>query len=326
MSNMKLEKDEIINYIADTLDIEIAARQWGGATHLPFFLTDGYAFRMVRLDDIDCLFVKPKEEFPTLPALKKHLTKIAEQTDCPLVLEIDTLQARQRSALISARIPFVVNGNQLYLPFIGAALQERYTKRSERSETLSPTAQLALFSYLYQGEREMYANGLAERLGVSAMQVTRAIRQLVALKLVTTRKAGVRIVIAGTEGGSALLHKAKPHLLNPVRRRFYIAKDAMPPNLPFAGLSALAEYTALNPPDVATYAFAGKANELPATDTLVDVDTQTEIEVWRYSPTLLSAREDLPDPLSLYMTLADGDARIELAKNELLAEIWGKDG
>jgi hypothetical protein len=119
-----------------------------------------------------------------------------------------------------------------------------------------------------------------------------------------------------------LFDNAKPHLLNPVRKQFYVEKDILPPGLPLAGLSALSEYTMLNPPNTATYAFDGKVNELPWTDTLVDADAQAEVEVWRYSPTLLSAKDGLPDLLSLWATLADGDARIEIAKDELLTEIW----
>jgi hypothetical protein len=78
----------------------------------------------------------------------------------------------------------------------------------------------------------------------------------------------------------------------------------------------------LNPPNVTTFAFVGGVNALQGTDTLVDADAQAEIEIWRYSPTLLTAKEHLPDLLSLWATLADDDTRIEIAKDELLAKIW----
>lgn len=317
-----------MNYIAETLGITVAAEPWDGAARLPFYLTDAYTFQIVTLGSVRCLFVKPKNELAALPAVKKHLAKITERTKAPLVLDSDSLNARQRKALIAARIPFIVEGNQLYLPFLGAALQERYVNRQKRSETLSPTAQLILFRYLYQGKCAMYMSGLAEALGVSAMQITRAVKQLAALELITTRKDGVRVVMAGTDDGSALFDRAKPHLLNPVRKRFYVDKEALraadgsAQNLPLAGISALAEYTMLNPPRLATFAFAGGVNALPGTDTLVDAKAQAEVEVWRYSPTLLSAQSGLPDLLSLWTTLADGDARIEIAKDELLAKIW----
>jgi DNA-binding MarR family transcriptional regulator len=311
-----------MNYIAETLGIRVFAEPWSGASLLPFYLTDIYSFQIVTLGEVRCLFVKPAAELAALPAVKKHLTKIAEHARAPLVLYPDSLNARQRKALIAAQTAFVVEGSQLYLPFLGVALQERYANRRERRETLSPTAQMVLFHYLYQREAGMYIGGLAELLGVSAMQITRAVRQLAALELFTAHKDGVRIVVAGTENGSALFVKATPHLLNPVRRRVYADKTALPPNLPFAGLSALSEYTMLNPPSAAVYAFNGKVNELPGTNALVDADAQAEVEVWRYPPTLLPGKDGVPDPLSLWVTLADGDARVEIAKEELLAGVW----
>jgi DNA-binding MarR family transcriptional regulator len=218
----------------------------------------------------------------------------------------------------------VVDDNQLYLPFLGAALQERYVNRPQNADMLSPTAQLVLFHCLYQNEREMYISGLAELLGVSAMQITRAVKQLAALGLIITRKDGVQIVIAGTDGSSILFEKAKPHLLNPVRKRFYVDNDALPPNLPFAGETAHGEYTMLAPPRMTVRAYDGKIGDLQGTDTLVDLDMQTQVEVWRYSPTLLSRKVGVADPLSLWAAITnetDGP-RLDMAKEELLAEIW----
>jgi DNA-binding MarR family transcriptional regulator len=311
-----------MDYIADTLGIKVSAGPRGSMANLPFYLVDAYACQLVTLGGMKCLFVKPKGELAALSSVKRHLAKIAEQTDAPLVLDLIEMNARQRKALIAAHIPFVVEDNQLYLPFIGVVLQERYISRQAPSEVFSPTAQLVLFRYLYQDESEMYTSELAKLFGLSVMQITRAVKQLASLGLITTRKDGVRIVIAGTESGSALFDKAIPHLLNPVRKKFYVEQDALPPNLPFAGVSALSEYTMLNPPNITTFAFDGKVNELHGTAMLVDADAQAEIEVWRYPPMLLSQKDNLPDPLSLWATLADDDARIEIAKGELLAEIW----
>jgi DNA-binding MarR family transcriptional regulator len=266
--------------------------------------------------------VKPKAELAALPTVKKHLSKIAESAETPLVLDLGGVNARQLKALTTARIPFVVEGYQLYLPFIGAMSRERYVSHFKQSETLFPAAQLVLFRYLYQGEREMHTGGLAELLGLSAMQISRAVKQLAALGLMTTRKHGVKIIIEGTENGSSLFHKAKPHLMNPVRKKFYVEQDILPVDLPLVGVSALSEYTMLNPPTVTAFAFEGKVNELPGTATLVDTETQAEIEVWRYSAILLSKKANLHDPLSLWVTLGDDDARIEIAKDELLAGIW----
>jgi DNA-binding MarR family transcriptional regulator len=309
-----------MKYIANTLGIEIAYEPWDAA--LPFYLADSYTFQSAKLGDTPCLFIKPKGELAALNVVKKHLLKIAEVAEAPLVLEIEALNARQRKSLIASRIPFVADGVQLYLPFIGAVLQERYPAMKPQSKTLMPTSQMLLFRYLYQKERELYASGFAELLGVSAMQITRAVKQLVSLELLTTRKDGVQIVLAGVETGAALFEKARPYLQNPVCKRLYIEKDALPPCLPFSGVSALAGYTMLNPPNLTTYAYDGKAEDLSGTNMLVDADAQAEVEFWRYSPAKLSAKDNHADPLSLWTTLPDGDPRTEIAKDELLAEVW----
>jgi DNA-binding MarR family transcriptional regulator len=220
-----------------------------------------------------------------------------------------------------------VDGNQLYLPFLGVALQERYLNPGKRFETLSPSAQLVLFDYLYLGEQEIYTTGLAKLLRVTAMQITRAVRQLASLELITTRKDGVQIVIAGTERKAALFDKAKQHILNPVRKLFYVDNEVLPPNLPFGGETALGEYTMLAPPQTTVYAFKGKISDFPGTDRLVDCDTLSKVEIWRYSPTLLSPKNNFADPLSLWAAITndDDDPHLDIAKDELLASIWRKE-
>jgi DNA-binding MarR family transcriptional regulator len=315
----------IVKYIAETLGIKVVADDapWAGESKLQYFLTDAYEFTLVTLGEVRCLFAKPKGELAAVSSVKKHFGIIAEHADVPLVLDSPAINAKQRKALIAARIPFVVEGNQLYLPFLGAALSERYVNRPQNSDTLSPTAQLVLFRYLYQNEREMYISGLAEFFGVSAMQITRAVKQLAALGLIATRKDGVQIVIAGTDSGFALFGKAKPHLLNPVRKRFYVDNGALPPNLPLAGETALGEYTMLAPPQITVYAYDGKVGDLPGTDTLVDRETQSQVEVWRYSPTVLSRKDGVADQLSLWAAITSGgDPRLEMAKDELIEGIW----
>jgi hypothetical protein len=140
------------------------------------------------------------------------------------------------------------------------------------------------------------------------------------LGLITTRKDGVQIVIAGTANAADLFDKAKPNLLNPVRKWFYVDNDALTPNLPLAGETALGEYTMLAPPRMTVRAYDGKIGDLQGTDTLVDLDAQTQVEVWRYSPTVLSRKVGVADPLSLWAAITNetDDPRLEMAKEELL--------
>jgi len=260
----------------------------------------------------------------TLTAIKKHIANIRKAEPLPIVLELSDMNARRRKSLIEARIPFVVPQHQIYLPFLGVSLNERYTSVKNPNEILMPSSQLLFFYYLYHNEPDLHTRETADVLGFSAMQISRAIKQLTALNLVSTWKDGVRIVISSQESRSELFEKAKRNLLNPVNKRVYIELNDLPKGLPFAGYSALSEITMLSGSPIKTFAFFGKSSDLAGTDMLVDNVEQAEVEIWRYDPLLLSRHLGVIDTLSLIASLlTDGDERVEQSINELLKTMWG---
>ena len=313
-----------MKYITDTLGIETNTEPWEAADRLPYYLIDRYDFKKAALDGVVCLFMQPKGEPDTLTNIKKHIANVRRAESLPIVLELDGMTARRRKSLVDARIPFVAPGCQIYLPFLGIALIERYTSVKPPAETLMPSAQLLLFHYLYQKEPELRAGETADLFNLSVMQISRAIKQLTALSLVTMRKDGVRTVISRKESRRGLFEKAQPYLLNPVRKRIYVERSDLPAGLLLAGYSALSELTMLGGSATDTFAFFGKAGELTGSDTLVDNAAQVEVEVWRYDPALLTKRPSVVDTLSLIASLnPGGDERVEQSIDELLNTLWG---
>lgn len=314
-----------MDYISATLGIEIKSRSWDGEGALPYYLIDRYGFTQVTLGGIPCLFMKPTGEPDTLSNIKKHMANVQKSTPLPIVLELESMVARRRKSLIESRIPFVSPQCHIYLPFMGIALQERYATVTAVAKTLMPSAQLLLFYYLYKDAAELYTNETAEIFNISPMQISRAIKQLTALGLVSTRKDGVRTVISSEECGAALFEKAKPYLLNPVRKRIYVERTELPANLPLTSYSALSELTMLGGAQAESFAFYGKRSAVTGTPTLVDNDTQAEVEIWHYNPTLLSENPATVDALSLAVSLSfDDNPRVEQSVNELLSSVWRK--
>lgn len=312
-----------MNYVAKTLGIDINIEPWSGAERLPYYLTDRYEFKKAILDGIPCLLIKPKGELDTLTAIKKHITRVRETEPLPVVLDLDGITARRRKSLIEAHIPFVAPACHIYLPFLGVALNDRYTSTKGPNETLMPSSQLILFYYLYQNKPELPAGETANIFGISAMQVSRAIKQLTALDLVQARKDGVRIIISSKERPRDLFEKAKPHWLNPIRKKLYVEYAEFPSGLPLSGYSALSELTMLGSTSTETFAFFGKVDALTGSDALVDNATQAEVEIWRYDPALLSKRPGVVDALSLVVSLPpDDDPRVEQSIDELLSKVW----
>jgi len=313
-----------MKYITETLGIKANIEPWKIADKLPYYLIDRYDFKKVILDGVVCLFMKPKGEPDTLTAIKKHIAKVREAEPLPVVLELEVMTARRRKSLIEARIPFVAPKCQIYLPFLGVALNERYTSVKIPGKTLMPSSQLLLFYYLCQNEPEIRAGETADIFNLSAMQISRAIKQLTTLGLISVRKDGVRMVISGKERRRDLFERAKPYLLNPVRKRIYVERVELPKGLPLAGYSALSELTMLGGQSTETFAFFGKASALTGTDMLVDNTAQAEVEIWRYDPLLLSSHPSVVDALSLVASLPfSGDERVQQSIDKLLKTLWG---
>jgi len=230
---------------------------------------------------------------------------------------------RRRDSLIKAHIPFVAPQCHIYLPFMGAALSERYASTRIVSETLMPSSQLLFFHYLHQHKPELHTAEAIDILSVSAMQITRAVRQLSELGLISTKKDGVRTVIFSNEQKSDLFERAKPHLLNHARKKVYTEHAKLIGGLPMSGYTALSKLTMLGSSELRTFAFYGKVNAPVGTDILIDTMAQAEIEIWHYEPTLLSKNPKIVDVLSLIASLeVNDDVRTEQAIDELLSDLW----
>ena len=313
-----------MKYVTDALGVEIKIEPWLGTGRVPYYLVDRYEFSKAALDGVPCLFMKPKGELDTLSAIKKHIAKIHETEPIPVVLDIGGMTARRRKSLIGAHIPFVAPHCQIYLPFLGIALSERYTTEQTTRETLMPSSQLLLLHYLYCDETDIQVGETAGVFGISAMQISRAVRQLTALSLVNARKDGVRTIMSSETRRHELFERAKPYLLNPVRKKIYVEYADLPNGMPLSGYSALSELTMLGGSETETFAFYGKSGDINGTDTLVDNTSQAEVEIWRYNPILMSKKQGIVDSLSLAAALSsDDDPRVEQSIDELLSKVWG---
>jgi len=125
-----------MKYIKNTLGIEVIFEPWDGMNKLPHYLNDRYIIKKMTLGGVNCLFMKPKGELDTLTAVKKHIINVEKVEPLPIVLELDSMTARRRKSLIDARIPFVAPECHIYLPFLGIALNERYSSTKTPGKNL----------------------------------------------------------------------------------------------------------------------------------------------------------------------------------------------
>lgn len=305
---------------------------------LPYYMTD--AFELAELDLVDhpVVLAIDKQAYRSPAEAEQLIRKLGEVIGSPAVYVTDTLTSYERKRLIERRVPFLVPGNQLYLPGLGMDLREHFRRSTDRQK-LSPSAQAVLLAILQHPAWtiELTASEIASKLDYTPMTASRAARELAAAGLVELTKApgGQTITLTGAPKDTWEL--ALPLLRSPVQRVVYAKLFAfLPPpagvnDVVSAGTSALARHSMLATESTAVFACSRDTWQvlkkwvqvLPHPDGNTD-----ELQIWSYPPTLKKDPSNSmtvaeADPLSLYLSLRDmDDPRVQSALDELLDKTW----
>ncbi|WP_122642353.1 MarR family transcriptional regulator [Luxibacter massiliensis] len=312
-----------MDILIDVLGMNVIYTQWNKKKKLPFYLAAGYDFQKAEIDGCFCLLIYPKEDLPTLPALKKQIQRIQQVENIPVVIQVKSMSTFRRKSMIENKIPFIIEEKQVYLPFIAAYLQEKADTEINTKEKFMISAQVLFLMYIYQKSEKFYLADATRQLPYSAMTITRAAKQLEESSLFYVRKEGVNKILSSKFSKKELYEQAKPSLSSPIVKRGFLNKGNLTREMLLAGTSALAEKTMLNnevPIDYAVDKKACDSKELQ--NELIDPYKQISIEIWKYPPQLF-AKENMVDTISLALSLEDErDERIEKAVDEMLDELW----
>ena len=313
-----------MEYLEKVLGINVAYEE-AMVRHLPNFINTRYRLQIVSLNGKKVIFAYPKTELEQIETLKKHIVRIPQSEDLPVVLIPEQITSRQKEYLIREKIPFVVEDKQIYLPFMAVYLQERCSAEKFLREELLPSAQMLFLHFIYNGAKELTTSQAAKHLNLTPTSISRASKQLVELGLLQTKKVGVQKILFAEGTPREVFQNAEKQLVNPVKRTVYVSKESIGAELLRSGYSALAEYSMLNAPSVECYAAEKIShwNEI-TTNSLQDSKTQVAVEMWRYDPRKLS-NEKAVDKLSLALALRDdADERVEEAVEKMLDDLWRK--
>jgi len=327
---MEARLGPLIAYINEILGLRVLPQAWNKAADLPLFLKERYQFYHIELLSINCVIVADVDTGEQTPAaIEKHFIQLAAKTDGFFIYFCETISRYNRKRLIERKIPFVIPGNQMYLPFLGVDLHEYFHSIRRRSEKLSPAAQRLLL-YLLQ---KKYIEGvnpvkMAELLGYTTMTMTRAFQELESVGIGRHKKVGKNKMLYLTEDKKTLWEKALPYLQSPVQKRLYVRRldeaDDFPYLFSLAGQSALANMSMIAEPNIPTYAIQGRmwAGHIrrqfevlphPEPDAI-------ELELWSY-PVRLPEKENIADGLSLFLSLMDNtDERVQGALSDIQKE------
>jgi DNA-binding MarR family transcriptional regulator len=315
--------DEVATYVEETLGAKIAPTPWP-ERRLPHFLKENYAFYIVEFSGVTILLMLAHGTGPAPAALRKHIGLLRSKWDGHVVYITPTLTAYNRKRLVEQKVPFIVPGNQMYLPMEGIDFREHFRRQQQTQDVLSPSAQLLLLHLLLHPPRDVITpKDAAARMSYSAMTMTRAFNELEAAQLVRVTPQGKERHLRLGDEPKEVWARAQPLLSSPVKRVLCIRWATPKPPGHRAGLTALAESSMLAAPLRPSHALSRKrwtalrrehhAVEIPAED-----PDALELQIWSYAPEYL-ARDNRVDPLSLYLSLRESDdERIAASLDELM--------
>jgi hypothetical protein len=320
-------------YIHEVLGATVQKfRPWARESELPYFLRDAFHFHELDLLGHPVLLaIDRKPDKPLLGEIRIQLNKVRTLAGQPVIYVTGVLASYERRRLIEQKVPFIVAGNQLYLPDLGIDLREYFRRRSPTGDaTLSPSTQAMLITALLRRpwHAEWQPSVVATELGYTPMTLSRVIKELTGADIAVPYAVGRSRWLRMERPPQQIWEQARPLLRSPVKRTVWV-HHAEPfvggqPKL-LAGLSALASHSMLAAPQWPIYALSPDQWKAASQAGIAELPEPTpgacEWQLWAYSPTLLPGTNSV-DPLSLILSLQDNpDERIQLALDELKEQL-----
>lgn len=315
-------------YLKDNIDNNITIKPWKSLNELPLFLKKAYTFYEMEILSKTCILLEVSDDMPGVEVLQKHINRIAEITNQPIVLYYKKMTQYRRKSLINNRIPFVIDDGQMYLPFLGIDLKQAPQFIEKSKGKFSASTQRAFLFFLYNKDLVINTTEFAERMGITLMTASRNLNDLYDASLMMYE-------VGGKTGRSKEYRRisdplyfknGSQYIKSPVKKVLYVTE--VPEGTLDAGLLALAELSQLNPPGQLVKAMGmAQFNEnkivIIRNSDIVKDQKGVELQIWNYDPKQFSDSNQV-DLLSLYASLRDEkDERIELALEKAMkGESW----
>ncbi len=182
-----------------------------------------------------------------------HLDKIRAIAGHPVVYVTEALASYERRHLIAKKVPFIVPGNQLFLPELGIDLREYFRGRAPTADAhLSPATQAVLIATLLRvpWQADWQPATVVAELGYTPMTLSRVVRELVSAGLATVQNEGKARWIRMASLRCRHVGASEACAAQPAKRLVWVptSPTVLPPGVRLAGLSALARLSMLADP------------------------------------------------------------------------------
>lgn len=304
------------SYIKNTLGLRVDLQAWKESSSLPEELQQDRKYALLKIEGIDCLVIYKDADKFQLSDFQKESELLQQFCSYHRVLCFERITSYQRKCLIENHQAFIVPDNQIYMPFLGIALQEHFKAPRVAGQTMTAMAQYVLCFFFYHKEEEYYSKlEISRQLDINLMNVSRSVQELEELSLLQTKKKGRSSMVTGVlEDRQALYEKALPYMRNPVQKRMYVKEEEWLLQLPKSAKPG--EETRVRAIEKKKYLEV--ADRIQIVDPAWDMEVSyLELEVWRYDPVRFTDGNYV-DSISYALSLeGDDDMAWKMNINEL---------
>lgn len=292
---------------------------------LPLKYAGSYNVYSIFMDEIEWITIQPKMEI-RLNTLRYDQKQIQKVSGLNCAFYFKKLSYYCKETMMNEGIPFIIEGKQMYLPFLGMILTNREERKLEPVYEISFLTQKLLLCALYERWKNMSVTKIAERLGVSKMSISRCFDEIEYLDIDILDTTGNYRKITVVDEPKELWQKILPILRNPIIRTYEFVEDVMLQKK--AGITALCEYSMLADNLYPTYAITKKDFKEfnPKKFRKVSLGEEKGSVVLELGYFIDYMEKGIQDPLSVWMCISDKekeDERIEMSIDEMLEEyVW----
>lgn len=318
---MKYNIDKVVDFLAELTGSEVRmfAHEKKNDSKLAIAIACCYTFYDVELMETIVTIAVPTEFDSISPMqLSKHQTKMMEVFHHPVVFALESVASYNLSRLTHAKVNFIVPGKLVFIPSLLIVLRKMRNKSKVMPNKMPPVAQMLVIYHLVMSPIDGFnTSEIAELVGLAYPTINVALRWLEANNIITLvggKQKSVQIVLNKMD----LWNKSLPLMSSPIERTLFA--DIKPTGSLMSGETAMGHYTMLAEPTTPVVAIdktTAKENAAIMSKQYGDI----KVEVWKYSPTLLS-EIGIVDKLSLYLCMKDSDdERVQLECDTLIEDM-----
>ena len=248
--------------------------------------------------------------------LAAQLRKVAQACGCEAVCILDEATPYLKKALMAEGVGFVTPRGEFFLPSLLHLKPTRRERSRATDATFNATAK-AVYLHLLYAQAGSTVSEMAGRLALSRAGVQRACEDLLARGLVSRSVGGpTRRTAIYERAEIAEYYEAGWEAFGPAAKRVRTVPLEAAQGLLACGLSALAEQTMLNPPDVPEFAVYLKDEAELGADGVPEEGQSALVHVLPYDPAPF-AQGGVVDPFTTLKTVSRHDERTDMAIDEI---------